>query len=119
MNAIGASVDLMASAVSADDALRHQYYRDMGWWSGEPLLARYLRLSSQRPDALAVPDSRGRQLTDRQLLLAAIKCARTLSSAGVTPGDVVVMAMPNCVEWQIALLAILHLDAIPATTKRH
>ena len=115
MNAIRASVDLTASAISAEAALRHQHYRDMGWWSGEPLLARYLRLSSQRPDALAVADSRGRQLTHCQLLLAAIKCARELSSAGVTPGDVVLMAMPNCIEWQIVLLAIFHLDAIPAT----
>ena len=115
MNAIGASVDVIPSTVSAEDALRYQHYRDMGWWSGEPLLARYLRFSSLRPDALAVADSRGRQLTHRQLLIAATKCARELSSAGVTPGDVVLMAMPNCVEWQIVLLAIFQLDAIPAT----
>jgi cyclohexanecarboxylate-CoA ligase len=115
MNAIGESVDLMASAVSAEDATRHQHYRERRWWSGEPLLARYLRLSSIRPDDLAVADSRGRKLTHRQLLLAAIRYARELSSAGVTPGDVVLMAMPNCVEWQIVLLAIFYLDAIPAT----
>ncbi len=115
MNAMGTSVDVMASAVSAEDSLRQQHYRDMGWWSGEPLLARYLRLCAPRPDALAVADCRGRKLTHRQLLLAATQCARDLSGAGVTPGDVVLMAMPNCVEWQIVLLAILQLDAIPAT----
>jgi acyl-CoA synthetase (AMP-forming)/AMP-acid ligase II len=101
-------------ALSATVAERQQQYRDMGWWAGEPLLARYLRLCAQRPDALAVADSR-LELTHRQLLAAADDYARELARSGVSAGDVVLMALPNCVEWQIALLAMFRLDAIPAT----
>ena len=109
------SIAAIPSALGADEANRHQHYRKAGWWPGEPLLARYLRLSAERPDALAVADSRGRQLNHRQLQAEAAKCARELASAGVASGDVVLMAMPNCVEWQVTLLAVFLLDAIPAT----
>jgi len=115
MDAIKASIYDAARALSADAAARQQRYRDMGWWPGEPLLARYLRLSAQRPDALAIADSRGRQLTHYQLLAAADDYARALARSGVTAGDVVLMALPNRVEWQVMLLAIFRLAAIPAT----
>jgi cyclohexanecarboxylate-CoA ligase len=101
--------------LSADTAARRQRYREMGWWPGEPLLARYLRLSAQRPNALAVADSRGRELTHRGLLAAADEYADALARSSVTAGDVVLMALPNRVEWQVMLLAMFRVDAIPAT----
>src|SRR5271166_6111789 len=109
-----ASKDNPGSALAAAVAERQQRYREMGWWAGEPLLARYLRLCTKRPDALAVADSR-LELTHRQLLAAADDYARVLARSGVSAGDVVLMALPNCVEWQIMLLAMFRLDAIPAT----
>lgn len=114
-NCMQTSVANPGPGFSAEAAVRQQRYREMGWWPGEPLLARYLRLSSQRLDALAVADSRGRELTHRQLLAAADDYARVLSQCGVTAGDVVLMALPNRVEWQIMLLAVFRVDAIPAT----
>ncbi|HEY1360684.1 MAG TPA: AMP-binding protein [Xanthobacteraceae bacterium] len=102
------------SGLSAALAERQQLYREMGWWPGEPLLARYLRLSAQRPDALAVADGR-LELTHRRLLAAADEYAGVLARGGVRAGDVVLMALPNRVEWQIMLLAMLRLDAVPAT----
>jgi acyl-CoA synthetase (AMP-forming)/AMP-acid ligase II len=101
--------------LSAPAAGRHQHYRAMGWWPGETLLARYLRMSAPRLDALAVADSRGRRLTHRQLLAAADDYARVLTRSGVTAGDAVLMALPNCIEWQVLLLAMFRVDAVPAT----
>lgn len=100
---------------SAAIAARQQLYREMGWWPGEALLARYLRLSARCPDALAVADSHGRKLTHRQLLGAADDYARMLGRSGVTAGDAVLMALPNCLEWQVMLVAMFRIDAIPAT----
>lgn len=101
--------------LNAAEATRHQHYREAGWWPGEPLLARYARLSASRPDSLAVADSRGRQLTHAQLQRVAATYAEALIRASVTPGDVVLVAMPNCIEWQAAFLGIFLVDAIPAT----
>lgn len=109
------TADPTAPALTADDARRLQTYREAGWWPGEPLLARYLRLSAPRLDQLAIADSRGRRLTHRQLLRAADNYARELIHAGVGPGDVVLMALPNRIEWQVMLLAMFRSDAVAAT----
>jgi cyclohexanecarboxylate-CoA ligase len=104
-------------AGSPDDEAgrRYRYYRDMGWWPGEPLIRRYLRISGRIPDALAVADSRGRELTHRQLTDLAERYAGDLSRSGVRAGDVVLSVLPNRVEWQAVLLAIFQIGAIPAT----
>jgi cyclohexanecarboxylate-CoA ligase len=104
-----------AEALSVDAAVRQQHYRDMGWWPGEALLARYLRMSADRLDDLAVADSRGHRLTHRQLLAAADDQAIALAGTGISSGDVVLMALPNRIEWQVMLLAMFRLDVIPAT----
>lgn len=101
--------------ITAEDARRRQAYREAGWWSGESLLERYLRLSAPRLDELAIADNRGRRLTHRQLLRVADDYARELIRGGVTPGDVVLMAMPNRIEWQVMLLAMFRSDAVAAT----
>lgn len=113
--AISAKMSDPTATLSADAAVRQQHYRDMGWWPGEPLLARYERLSACRLDALAVADSRGRRLTHRQLLAAAADYASVLVRSGVGAGDTVLIALPNCVEWQVMLLAMFRLGAVPAT----
>ena len=105
----------MRPALPPHMAVREAFYRQQGWWPGERLLDRYLRLSRHRPDALAVTDSRGRKLTHRQLVAAAEACAAALVSAGLGPGEIGLLALPNCVEWQIVFVAMLRLRAIPAT----
>jgi len=105
------------AAGSPDDQARHRhrYYREMGWWPGEPLIRRYRQVSGRKPDALAVADSRGRELTHRQLGDLAEHYAADLSRSGVRPGDVVISVLPNRVEWQALLLAVFRIGAIPAT----
>ncbi|MCC6778356.1 MAG: AMP-binding protein [Hyphomicrobiales bacterium] len=105
----------LARLHTSSEAARHERYRDQGLWPGEPLLSRYLRLSAARPDALAVADSRGRSLTHRQLQDAADDMADLFVRCGVRPGDIALMAMPNWVEWQVMLLAMLRADIVPAT----
>ena len=94
---------------------REQWYREMGWWQDERLENRYERLSSKRLNELAVADNHGRKLTHWQLFQAAKELRQELSSHGITKGDRVLIVLPNRVEWQIALLAILQLKAIPAS----
>jgi cyclohexanecarboxylate-CoA ligase len=90
-------------------------YRDRGWWSPERLERRYERAVRANPGGAAVADSRGRALTHATLWSESGALADTLARHGVTRGDVVMLLSPNLVEWQVALLAILRLEAIPAT----
>ena len=94
---------------------REQWYREMGWWQDERLESRYERLSSERLNDLAVADNQGGELTHRQLLQAAEALRHELSNHGINKGDRILIMLPNRVEWQIALLAILQLQAIPAS----
>lgn len=90
-------------------------YREQGWWPGVRLEARYEQSVLARPDALAVADSAGRELTHAELWARAGELAGMLGQQGVSSGDTVVMFLPNRVEWQIALLAVLRLQAVPAS----
>lgn len=94
---------------------REQWYREMGWWQDERLENRYERRSAKRLDELAVADNHGRKLTHGQLLQAAKELAHELSSHGIGKGDRILILLPNRVEWQVALLATLQLQAIPAS----
>lgn len=94
---------------------RREHYRRAGWWPGEPLVRRYAQVVADRPAALAVADSRGRELSHRQLWDAAAALAQDLAAHGVEPRAVVLLMMPNRVEWQIAFLAVLRLGAVPAS----
>ena len=94
---------------------REQWYRQMGWWQDERLENRYQELVVDRLDETAVVDNHGGELTHGQLLRAAAALAHELSSRGIGASDRVLIALPNRVEWQIALLAILRLRAIPAS----
>ena len=94
---------------------REQWYREMGWWQDERLESRYERLSAKRLNNLAVADNQGGELTHGQLLQAAEALRHELSNHGINKGDRILIMLPNRVEWQIALLAILQLQAIPAS----
>ena len=94
---------------------REQWYREVGWWQDERLERRYERLSAKRLNELAVADNHGSKLTHGQLFRAAKELRQVLSSQGISKGDRILIVLPNRVEWQIALLAILQLQAIPAS----
>ena len=87
----------------------------MAWWQDERLESRYERLSAARLDQLAVTDNHGGKLTHGQLIRAAAELRDELARHGIVKGDRILIVLPNRVEWQVALLAILQLQAIPAS----
>lgn len=64
------------------------------------------------PDAKAVT-CEGRTLTRRELDLASNRMARAYEEAGVRLGDFVTLALPNSIEFYIALLACWKVGAVP------
>ena len=100
-----------APHASAEHARR---YRERGWWPGVPLAARFERFVREGPAALAVLDDRGRRLDRTQLWREAGRLAAELAERGVGARDVVLVLMPNRVEGQVAMLAALRLNAVPA-----
>ena len=94
---------------------RESWYRKMGWWQDQRLETRYEQLSTTRLNELAVADNHGRKLTHGDLLRAAEGLRDELSNRAIGKGDRILIVLPNRVEWQIALLAILQLQAIPAS----
>ena len=101
-------------AVRDDVGARHAWYHENGWWSGEPVIERYARIAAANPEALAVLDDRGIRFTHAELWQQSGELAEALAGRGVVPGDVVLIFMPNRAEWQLGLLAILRVGAIPA-----
>ena len=87
----------------------------MAWWQDERLESRYERLSATRLEQLAVTDNHGGKLTHGQLIHAAAELRDDLARHGIDKGDRILIVLPNRVEWQIALLATLQLQAIPAS----
>jgi len=94
---------------------RHRWYRSQGWWTGERLQDRYARISRANPQGLAVVDDRGARLSHGDLWAQAAALAVEFSSHGIVNGDVVLLFLPNRVEWQVAFLAVLQAGAVPAT----
>jgi len=93
---------------------REKEYRRQGWWSSERLQDRYANIVSERGEDLAVADNCGRRMTHNDLWDASEKLVEKLSQRGVSRGEVVIIFLPNLVEWQVALLGILRLGGIPA-----
>ena len=89
------------------DTDRTRRYRERGWWPGAPLPERYVRMVQDRPAALAVLDDRGRRLSREALWRDAGRLSAELAEHGLVAGDVVLIFMPNRVEWQVAMLAAL------------
>ncbi len=98
-----------------DEAARVQRYRREGWWPDEALVTRFHRLVAAAPGASAVADDRGRSLTRAGLWAQAGGIAAEFGGRGVVEGDVVLVCLPNRVEWQAVFLACLRLGVVPAT----
>jgi fatty-acyl-CoA synthase len=66
------------------------------------------------PDRAAIV-FKGRRTTYRELKRRVDDFARGLLGLGLGPGDHVVLWMPNCVEWNVANLAIAKIGAVTVT----
>ena len=93
---------------------RARRYRERGWWPGVPLAERFERFVRERPAAAAVVDDRGSRLDRAQLWREAGRLGAELAERRIGAGDVVLVFMPNRVEWLVAMLAVLRRGAIPA-----
>lgn len=100
---------------NAIDDLRAARYRRAGWWTDEPLLSRYKRITQGRRHGLAVVDDRQTQLTHGELLSLGADLAAQMCRAGLERGDVVVLVMPNRVDWQVLFVALLEVGTVPMT----
>lgn len=94
---------------------RSNYYQAKGWWTGERLESRFEQHAKGGPNQLAVADDTGRELTRDELWRLSGVAANNLAQQGVCHGTVVLLFLPNRIEWQIALLAVLRLQAVPAS----
>lgn len=95
--------------------MKAQQYRQQGWWTDEAMWTRYSRHAATHPTHLAVADDRGVELTHAGLASASELMAAQLAEAGVESGDLVLVIMPNRVEWQVVFAALLRLGAVPMT----
>lgn len=91
---------------------RASFYRDSGYWIGQPL-DEILRSAAQRwPDRLAVIDDSTR-LTYAELDLRADAAAVGLLSLGIGEGHSVLVQLPNGCQFAVALFALLRVGALP------
>ncbi|MGX6511678.1 AMP-binding protein [Rhodococcus sp. SJ-2] len=104
----------MCDSTTGDPA-RVAEYRRRGWWTGERLTDRFRRFVEEDPKRLSVVDDNGTALSRSELWSRATETADLLAARGVGAGEVVLVYMPNSVDWQVVFLAILQLGAIPAT----
>ncbi len=102
------------SNFTAEISKREQEYYRQGWWSGERLQDRYEKIVATRGDDLAVVDNLGQQLTHSELWEASGMLVEKLENQGICRGEVVIIFLPNRVEWQVTMLGILRLGGIPA-----
>ena len=101
--------------VPRGDTDRARRYRERGWWPGIPLADHFEHFVRGRPGAPAVLDERGRRLSREALWREAGRLEAELAEQGIGAGDVVLVFMPNRVEWLVAMLAALRRRAVPAS----
>jgi acyl-CoA synthetase (AMP-forming)/AMP-acid ligase II len=66
------------------------------------------------PDAVALTDQRGAELTYAGLAAAVERSAAGYAAAGVRPGDVVPIIARNRAEWAVAMFGLARAGALPA-----
>lgn len=86
-------------------------YREEGVWTDDLLGDVAVPHARQRPDALAVADPRGR-LTYAELEQQVSRLAGALQARTVR-GDRVIVQLPNCTEFVVALLAMFRAGVVP------
>jgi acyl-CoA synthetase (AMP-forming)/AMP-acid ligase II len=92
-------------------AARRKAYEAAGWWDRTTLPARVAGHAHRSPRSVAVVDAAGRH-DFATLWRDARAAARHLREAGVRPGDVVSVQLPNRYEAVAAAVAILEVGAV-------
>ncbi|HBX76818.1 MAG TPA: hypothetical protein DEG43_04170 [Acidimicrobiaceae bacterium] len=93
----------------------HDVAQERSFVPGEALTDRFEQFVRAAPEVISVRDDSGSSLSRIQLWDQAAALSQTLAGSGVRARDVVLVLLPNRVEWQVALLACLQLGAVPAT----
>ncbi|MCA8867890.1 MAG: AMP-binding protein [Rhodobacteraceae bacterium] len=101
-------------AKAGKSTARADMYRHHGWWGNGSIVERFQQYARKTPDRLALVDDRGKSYTNAELLNAAESMAAKFRAQGIESGEVVIVILPNWVEWQIAHLAIRLMGAVPA-----
>jgi 2,3-dihydroxybenzoate-AMP ligase len=89
-----------------------QAYRRAGYWQGTSLASHIAGHVQRQPDAEALVDGATR-LTYRQLWDRSAACAQALLDLGMTPGDRIVVQLPNSWEFVALALACFRTGIIP------
>ena len=97
-----------------DQQNRKDMYRRKGWWTGESLPDRYASIMRGRENDLAVIDNHGGKLNHRDLWNFSGTIADELDSRKFRKGEIIIILLPNTVEWQVVLLGVLRAGSIPA-----
>ena len=96
------------------DAEAARRYAEAGWW-GDDTLPKWVSFHSKtRPDAPAVVAG-DQVISWQELEQRVLRFAEGLRRAGVAPGEVVAVQLPNTPEFVVAFLAICRLGAVMCT----
>ena len=96
------------------DAERTVEYVERGWWRDDTLSGWLAQQVATRPDAPALVHD-GVETSWRALAERVARVAEGLRRAGVAPGEVVALQLPNLPEFVVAFLAICRLGAVTTT----
>ena len=94
-------------------------YRAAGYWTDETFdafLAERVRLHADRPAVVGVSAAQPRvrvALSYAELEVAVGRLAGLFAARGVEQGDRIVLQLPNCVEYVVAVFAAFRLGALP------
>ena len=96
------------------DPERARHYIERGWWADDTLPKWLARHALDRPDAAAVVSSQ-ETISWKNLEERVLRFAEGLRRAGVAPGEVVAVQLPNSLDFIVAFLAICRLGAVMCT----
>ncbi|MGB8388304.1 (2,3-dihydroxybenzoyl)adenylate synthase [Mycobacterium sp.] len=89
-------------------------YRAAGYWAGRTLDTILTDAAQRWPERIAVIDAAGdRGLSYAELYDRADHAATGLRGLGITPGDRVLLQLPNSCQFAVALFGLLRARAIP------
>ena len=92
-------------------------YRAAGLWEDVPVAAMVERTARQRPDHVAIVAGE-RRITYAALIAEVNALAGALVARGITPGERVVVQLPNVPEFVTMYLALNRIGAIPVMALR-
>lgn len=91
---------------------RASAYRHAGYWTGRPLDCILSDAARRWPTRPAVIDA-GRTYTFCELDAVANRVAAALADRGITPGERLLLQLPNSTQFAVALFGLLRAGAVP------